>query len=157
MRWVTLFRRAKRFSVTQNGSHLYAPSKKKKERERESGVIRAALRYNNLLLVYNKNLSPWTSIGLRFSTSPRIDFIFHIPPTEKRTIVRMIPPACENGITLLFRRRSYPPLQILPFTGSALSLAHSVMFLNHRTYSSQSVNFMKCSLFWHPILSFVYA
>lgn len=72
----------------------------------------------------------------RFAVFARIDFVFHIPPTEEGTIVRMIPLECENGVTLLFRRRSYPLLQILLFTRFTLSLAHCAIFFTHWIYDS---------------------
>lgn len=83
--------------------------------KKEKKVIRAALRYNNLPSVRTIKIS---HVAHRFAvfTSPRIDFIFHIPLAEEGTIVRAISSECENGVTLLFRRRSYPPPRILLFT-----------------------------------------
>lgn len=85
------------------------------KKEKKSGVIRAALRYNNLPSIRTIKIS---HVAHRFAvfTSPRIDFIFHIPLAEEGTIVRAISFECENGVTLLFRRRSYPPSRILLFT-----------------------------------------
>lgn len=83
--------------------------------KKEKKVIRAALRYNNLPSVRTIKIS---HVAHRFAvfTSPRIDFIFHIPLAKEGTIVRAISSECENGVTLLFRRRSYPPPRILLFT-----------------------------------------
>lgn len=95
-------------------------------------IIRTVLQYNNLPC-YTIKIS-----GIhRFVVfaSPRIDFIFHIPPFEEGTIVRMIPLECENGVTLLFRR-SYPLLQILLFTRFTLSLARCAIFFSHKMYES---------------------
>lgn len=89
------------------------------------------------------------------SASPRIDFIFHIPPTEEGTIVRMIPPECENGVTLLFRRRSYPLLQILLFTRFTLSLTHCAIFFSHWIYdSSDDAHSLKYK--FYKMLKFVF-
>lgn len=98
----------------------------------------AALRYNNLSSVRTIKIS---RVVHRFAvfTSSRIDFIFHIPLAGEGTIVRAISSECENGVTLLFRRRSYPPPRILLFTRDpARFFARLLILFTHWIYVRSS-------------------
>lgn len=94
---------------------------------KKSGVIHMALRYNNLPPVYSK-ISNGAHRFAVFESTYRFN-ISYSTDRERGTIVRVILPACENGVTLLFRQRSYPLLRILLFIGSMLAFSSPISSL----------------------------
>lgn len=95
---------------------------------KKSGVIHMALRYNNLPPVYSK-ISNGAHRFAVFESTYRFN-ISYSTDREGGTIVRVILPACENGVTLLFRQRSYPLLRILLFIGSTLAFSPPISSLS---------------------------
>lgn len=118
--------------------------------EKKSGIIRTALRYNNLPWVHTIKISRGIHRFAVF-TSPRIDFIFHIPPNRRRN-------HCTYDLTRM-RKWSNSFISSTILSSSANLAFHEIRAFSRTFryfldtgYTYGSPNFSKCKYFSRNVI-----